>query len=113
MGRTEDDSADNDEEVEGGRTTKPEVINLDVESGKPVIDGRALKVSLTKKEHVTCFASTMPPLTSSLPGQAQDMPPRCPHLSTLLHSLLADNSAGVNLDEPMRTLRTSTRNIQC
>ena len=29
----------------------------------------------------------------------------------LLHSLLAANSAGVNLDEPMRTLRTSTRNI--
>ena len=50
VGRTEDDSVDNDEEVEGGRATKPEVINLDVESGKPVIDGRALKVSLTKKD---------------------------------------------------------------
>ena len=49
---------------------------------------------------VTCFASTMPLLTSSLPGQAQDMPPRCLHLSTLLHSLLVDNSAGINLDEP-------------
>ena len=50
VGRTEDDSVDNDEEVEGERATKPEVINLDVESGKPVIDGRALKVSLTKKD---------------------------------------------------------------
>ena len=27
------------------------------------------------------------------------------------NSLLVDNSAGVNLDEPVRTLRTSTRNI--
>ena len=32
VGRTEDDSVDNDEEVEGEHTTKPEVINLDVES---------------------------------------------------------------------------------
>ena len=50
MGRAEDNSVDNDEEVEGERATKPEVLNLDVESGKPVIDGRALKVSLTKKD---------------------------------------------------------------
>ena len=27
--------------------------------------------------------------------------------------VLVDNSAGINLDEPMRTLGTSTRNIQC
>ena len=59
VGRTEDDSVDNDEEVEGGRATKPEVINLDVESGKPVINGRALKVSLTKKDaQVSSFTST-------------------------------------------------------
>ena len=50
----------------------------------------------------------MPLLTSSLPGQVQDMPPRCLHMSTLLHSLLADNSAGVNLDEPVRVLGAST-----
>ena len=29
----------------------------------------------------------------------------------LLHSLLVDSSTGINLDEPMRTLRTPTRNI--
>ena len=44
-------------------------------------------------------------------GQAQDMPPRSLHASTLLCSLPVDNSMGVNLDEPMRTLGTSTRNI--
>ena len=53
-----------------------------------------------------------PLLTSSLPGQAQDMPPRCLHMSTLLCSLLADNSAGINSDGPERTLSASTRNIQ-
>ena len=47
------------------------------------------------------FASTLPLLISSLPGLVQDMPPRCLHMSTLLHCLPADNSAGVNLDEPM------------
>ena len=57
------------------------------------------------------FASALPLLISSLPGQAQDMPPRCLHMSTLLCCLLVDNSTGVNLDEPMRTLGTSTRNV--
>ena len=55
--------------------------------------------------HVTRFASTMPLLTSSLPGQAQDMPPRCLHMSALLCRLLVGNSTGINLDEPMRTLK--------
>ena len=63
------------------------------------------------RSDVTCFASTMPLLTSSLPGQVQDMPPRCLHLSTLLFSLLADNSTGVNLDEPVRTLMVESRTI--
>ena len=60
---------------------------------------------------VAYFASTLPLLISSLPGQVLDMPPRCLHMSTLLYCLLVDNSTGVNLDEPMRTLGTSTRNI--
>ena len=51
------------------------------------------------RSNVTCFASTMPLLTSSLPGQAQDMPPWCLHMSTLLCRLLAGNSAGINSDE--------------
>ena len=50
VGRAEDYSVDNEEEVEVGRATKSEVINLEVESGNPVIDGRALKVSLSKKD---------------------------------------------------------------
>ena len=50
VGRTEDDSVDDEEEVEVERTTKSEVIDLEVESGNPVIDGRALKVSLSKKD---------------------------------------------------------------
>ena len=33
------------------------------------------------------------------------MPPRCLHMSTLLGSVLADNSAGANLDEPVSTLK--------
>ena len=37
--------------------------------------------------------------------QAQDTPPRCLHISTLLCRLLVANSMGVNLDEPMRTLK--------
>ena len=42
---------------------------------------------------VTCFASALHLLISSLQGQVQDMPPWCLHMSTLLHSILADNSA--------------------
>ena len=34
------------------------------------------------RSDVTCFASTMPLLTSSLPGKVQDMPPWCLHGST-------------------------------
>ena len=49
-GRTEDDSVDNEEEVDTKHATKSEVINLEVESGNPVIDGRALQVSLSKKD---------------------------------------------------------------
>ena len=67
----------------------------------------------TSSDDATCFASTLPLLISSLPGQAQDMPPWCLHMSSLLCSILADNSAGINLDEPVQTLGTSTRNIQC
>ena len=50
IGRTEDDSVDNEDEAEVERTTKSEVINLEVESGNPVIDGGGLKVSLSKKD---------------------------------------------------------------
>ena len=37
--------------------------------------------------HVTCFASTLPLLISSLLGQVQDVPPWCLHGSTPLHRL--------------------------
>ena len=33
------------------------------------------------------------------------------HVADVILSLPADNSAGINPDEPVRTLRTSTRNI--
>ena len=65
--------------------------------------------TITSSTWLTKASTIKPPV--SLPGQVQDMPPRCLHMSTLLHCLLADNSTGINLDEPMRTLGTSTRNI--
>ena len=56
VGRTEDDSVDNEEEVEVERTTKSEVINLKVESGNPVIDGtRALVTRDGRRFHSGCI----------------------------------------------------------
>ena len=49
-GRAEDNSVNNKEEVDVEHATESEVINPEVESGNPVIDGRALKVSLSKKD---------------------------------------------------------------
>ena len=57
------------------------------------------------------FKSLDCPQNSNVTSMSRFLPPRCLYRSTLLCSLLADNSTGVNLDEPMRTLRTSTRNI--
>ena len=53
-------------------------------------------------QHVTRFASTMPPLTSTLPGQAQDMPPRCLHMSSLLRSSVPVDGqcVGVTIELP-------------
>ena len=51
----------------------------------------------------------------SLPGQAQNMPPQCLHMSTLLCSVLVDNSVGVTTQMNLweARLNTSTRNVQC
>ena len=65
---------------------------------------------------ITYFASTLPPLISSLPGQAQDMPPRCLHASTLLCSLLVDSSTGINLEvaaTPDAMVDTPLRSLMC
>ena len=55
VGRTEDDSIDNEEEVEVEHTTKSEVIDLEVESGNPVIDGRALVTRDGRRFHSGCI----------------------------------------------------------
>ena len=44
------------------------------------------------------------------PGQAQDMPPRCLHMSTLLHSLLVDNSNALHESIHQNKLKTVSAN---
>ena len=61
-------------------------------------------IRLIKSTYRVLKCSSTQTRFSSLPGRVQDMPPRCLHMSNLLHCLLVDNSAGVNLDEPKQTV---------
>ena len=57
--------------------------------------------------NVTCFASTMPLLTSSLLGQVQDMPLWCLHMSTLFDVGTFNTSENTKVDSHTKVIQAS------